>query len=227
MNLSKDCIDIGARTDNLDDMLDFWTREIGLPYDELLKIGGGVHQHRLKLNGSIFKLNHSRAELPDTAPTGYRELLIASDVASPKSLVDPDGNLVTLVPQGEAGITHIGMRMAVSSLANTGHFFEETLGAQALQPAAYRWGTTVFLLEEDPTVTPTGGMQGRGYRYTTVQVFKVDAEHAGLLERGAIEAEAPRTLGETARISFITDPDGNWIEISQRKSLTGNLSADE
>jgi lactoylglutathione lyase len=30
-------------------------------------------------------------------------------------------------------------------------------------------------------------------------------------------------LGETARISFILDPDGNWIEISQRASLTGAL----
>jgi lactoylglutathione lyase len=29
------------------------------------------------------------------------------------------------------------------------------------------------------------------------------------------------TLGEVARISFVLDPDGNWIEMSQRASLTG------
>jgi lactoylglutathione lyase len=34
---------------------------------------------------------------------------------------------------------------------------------------------------------------------------------------------APVTLGTTARISFIRDPDGNWIELSQRASLTGSL----
>jgi lactoylglutathione lyase len=34
---------------------------------------------------------------------------------------------------------------------------------------------------------------------------------------------APITLGETARISFIRDPDGNWIELSQRASLVGPL----
>jgi hypothetical protein len=35
---------------------------------------------------------------------------------------------------------------------------------------------------------------------------------------------SPFTLGSTARISFVADPDGNWIEISQRASLTGDLS---
>jgi lactoylglutathione lyase len=31
------------------------------------------------------------------------------------------------------------------------------------------------------------------------------------------------TLGSTARISMVRDPDGNWIELSQRASLTGSL----
>jgi hypothetical protein len=30
-------------------------------------------------------------------------------------------------------------------------------------------------------------------------------------------------LGDVAYISFVRDPDGNWIEISQRKSITGSL----
>ncbi len=37
------------------------------------------------------------------------------------------------------------------------------------------------------------------------------------------EGAPPVTLGEVARISFIRDPDGNWIEISQRASLTGAI----
>jgi lactoylglutathione lyase len=34
----------------------------------------------------------------------------------------------------------------------------------------------------------------------------------------------PTTLGTTARISMLCDPDGNWIEISQRASITGSLA---
>jgi lactoylglutathione lyase len=38
-----------------------------------------------------------------------------------------------------------------------------------------------------------------------------------------MEGYAPVSLGKVARISFVRDPDGNWIELSQRASLTGNL----
>jgi hypothetical protein len=40
---------------------------------------------------------------------------------------------------------------------------------------------------------------------------------------GGREALAPTTLGTTARISMVRDPDGNFIELSQRASLTGSL----
>ena len=66
-------------------------------------------------------------------------------------------------------------------------------------------------------------MTGRGFRYVTVQVWDVDGEHAGIVERGGAEGRPPITLGTTARISFVRDPDGNWIEVSQRASLTGPL----
>ncbi len=62
-----------------------------------------------------------------------------------------------------------------------------------------------------------------GFQYLTVQVWKVDDEHKAFVERGGAEPDPPRTLGATARISFIQDPDGKWIEISQRASLTGSL----
>ena len=68
-------------------------------------------------------------------------------------------------------------------------------------------------------------MQGLGYRYLTAQVFDVDYEHERALRLGATEGRGVVTLGETARISFIQDPDGNWIELSQRASLTGPLPA--
>jgi lactoylglutathione lyase len=67
-------------------------------------------------------------------------------------------------------------------------------------------------------------MRGVGFRYITVQIWDVEEEHRQVLSRGGDEGRAPVTLGETARISFIKDPDGNWIEISQRASLTGAVS---
>ena len=44
-----------------------------------------------------------------------------------------------------------------------------------------------------------------------------------MLAHGGGEATAPVTLGTTARISMVKDPDGNWIELSQRASITGSL----
>jgi len=43
------------------------------------------------------------------------------------------------------------------------------------------------------------------------------------VERGGREGRPPITLGKIARVSFVRDPDGNWIELSQRASLTGPL----
>jgi len=56
-----------------------------------------------------------------------------------------------------------------------------------------------------------------------VQVWDVRAEHARLCGIGWREMTAPIKLGDTAYISFVVDPDGAPIEISQRASLTGPL----
>jgi lactoylglutathione lyase len=47
--------------------------------------------------------------------------------------------------------------------------------------------------------------------------------HSQVIAAGGAEGRAPVTLGETARISFVRDAQGNWLEISQRASLTGRL----
>jgi catechol 2,3-dioxygenase-like lactoylglutathione lyase family enzyme len=225
MRLAKDFIDVGLQTNQREAMLDFWQNPIGLPYEELLKVGGGTHQHRHTLNGSVFKLNHVRDPLPTDDPTGYRELLIArADVSEPTPLLDPDGNRVTLVPPGYRGITHIGIGLTVSSIAKFDHFYRHILQIEQVSEDVFKWATTHFLLTEDPAMKPVRTMRGVGYRYITVQVWKVDEEHGEFLARGGIEGRAPVTLGTTARISFIQDPDHNWIEVSQRASLTGSLA---
>ncbi len=87
----------------------------------------------------------------------------------------------------------------------------------------YRCGDSLVTFEEDASAIRTEPMRAPGFRYLTVQVYDVDAEHRGIVERGGSEGRPPVTLGSTARVSFVRDPDGNWIEISQRASLTGPL----
>lgn len=225
MKLAKNAIDVGVQTNQLAPMRTFWQEEIGLPYEELLKVGGGTHQHRHTLNGSVFKLNSVRDPLPADQPTGYRRLFVAREgLDTAVSLTDPDGNRVTLVPQGHNGVTHIGIGMTVSSIDTFSRFYREVLQIEQLDDNVFRWGTTLFFLTQDADLVPAADMRGVGYRYITVQVHKVDEEHQAFLARGGVEGRAPMTLGTTARISFIKDPDGNWIEVSQRASLTGDLS---
>lgn len=224
MKLAKQHLDIGIFTNNGEEQLEFWQQQVGLPFEELLPVGGGVHQHRHGLNGSVLKLNVSREPVPATPQAGYRELLIAREgVESPRSMVDPDGNAVTLVPPGYQGITGIGVLIAVQSLEEAVRYYGVALGWEEAGPGRFRCGDTLIILEEDPAQPPVGDLRGTGFRYVTVQVWNTDEEHAAALARGATEGSAPRTLGTTARISFLRDPDGNWLEVSQRASLTGDV----
>jgi lactoylglutathione lyase len=224
MRLAKPHLDVGIFTNRLEEQLAFWQGEVGLELEEVLPLGGGNQQYRHGLNGSVFKLNSSPGPLAPAAPSGYRELLIAREgLANVRSLVDPDGNAVTLVPAGHDGIEGIAVLIAVRSLDAAAPYYGDALGWQVHAAGRFRCGDTLVLLEEDPAQQPATELRGMGYRYLTVQVWDVDAEHVSALARGATEGQPPRTLGTTARISFLRDPDGNWLEVSQRASLTGPL----
>ena len=209
-------------------MLAFWQTEIGVPFDHLLTVRRGLDQHRHDLLGSVLKINHAAEPLAEKEPTGYRELIIAREgMTSQARSADPDGNLVRLVPKGEEGVSQIGVRLVVRELKAHRAFYRDALALDEeawTAGAAFRAGESLLLVEEQPETRVDVPFQGRGWRYVTFQVFDVDAEHARILEKGGREAMAPTTLGTTARISMVKDPDGNWIEISQRASLTGPLS---
>ena len=224
MRLAKNFLDVGLQTNQLEPMLRFWQEEVGLPFEELLPTGGGNRQHRHGLNGAVLKLNHSRDPLPTNEPTGYRELFIAREGHErPQTLRDPDGNAVTLVPPGHNGIHSAAVGITVRNVAASMRYYVDALGWTAEGPAAIRCGETLLFLTEDPAWRPTGEMRGVGYRYLTVQVWDCDAEYAAIVEKGGGAGRAPLTLGTTARFGFVRDPDGNWLEISQRASLTGAL----
>ena len=97
MDLAKQHLDIGLYTNQREAQLAFWQERIGLEFEHVGKLGGGVHQLRHHMNGSILKINHARGPLPSLAPSGYRRLLIARPgLDAVQSLSDPDGNRVDL-----------------------------------------------------------------------------------------------------------------------------------
>ena len=105
MKFAKPHLDVGLFSNRRDEQLAFWQRTVGLAYDHMGKLGGGVQQHRHHMNGSILKLNHARDPLPASAPSGIVGLQIAREgLDRPQALADPDGNRVTLVPKGKDGM---------------------------------------------------------------------------------------------------------------------------
>jgi lactoylglutathione lyase len=227
MKLAKPHLDVGLFSNRRDEQLAFWQQTVGLPYDHMGKVGGGVQQHRHHMNGSILKMNHARDPLPAVAPSGIVGLQIAREgLAAPQALADPDGNKVTLVPRGWDGVEGIAILLRVNDPKAHDRFWTEAMQYARAGEGRYRCGDSLVVIAEQGTVEPRGtAWRGPGYRYTTVQVFDCISEVAGIVARGGTQSGDVRVLGETVRYAFVCDPDGNHIEISQRASLTGPLSS--
>jgi hypothetical protein len=97
MQLAKSVIDVGLSTNDLEPMLRFWQQEVGLRFDHVLPVRRGQKQYRHDAQGSVIKLNHHAEPLPEVAPSGYRELIIAREgLSRPRQMVDPVGNWIEL-----------------------------------------------------------------------------------------------------------------------------------
>jgi lactoylglutathione lyase len=221
VKLAKPHVDVAVMTNHLESMLEFWQQEVGLDFEEMLPVARGHRQHRHGMNGSVFKLNHLRDELPASAPGGLRALFIAREgVAEPRDRIDPDGSRVVLVPPGHDDIVGVAVDIAVRDLDASLHFYGEVLELERVGERRFRCGDSLLRLRAQPDVQRDVPIHAPGYRYLTIQVFDCEAEHRGVLERGGAEGMPPRRAGEVAVFSMVRDPDGNWIEISQRASLT-------
>jgi catechol 2,3-dioxygenase-like lactoylglutathione lyase family enzyme len=148
MQLTKSVIDVGLSTNDLEPMLRFWQQDVGLRFDHVLPVRRGQKQHRHDAQGSVIKLNHHAEPLPEAAPSGYRELIIArEDLQKPRRMVDPDGNRVQLVPKGYDGVTQIAVAMRVRSLSEhrrsmaTSSAFPSSPGPPA---RPFAWATALF-----------------------------------------------------------------------------------
>ena len=228
MQLAKKVIDVGLSTNDLEPMLRFWQEDVGLRFDHVLPVRRGQKQYRHDAQGSVIKLNHHAEPLPEAAPSGYRELIIAREgLQKPRRMVDPDGNRVQLVPPGCDGVTQIAVAVGVRSLSEHRRFYGDILGFPEQSwsaGAAFRLGDSLIFLDEDRAATTNPIRQARGWRYITLQIADIDAVHDELRSKGVREGLAPITLGDVARISMILDPDGNWIELSRRASIVGSPS---
>ena len=237
MELAKRFVDVGIFTNQLDEMRGFYGERIRLPYEELLPVGAGVRQYRYGLLGSVLKINHTREPLPPRVEGGYKRLTISDGrTPMPFALKDPDGNDIELVPSGQRGINQIEIHLGVTDEADFERFCGDALQGERIGAGRFKVGETIVSFAKDPAATRApksasasaldvvGSMRAVGMRYMTIQVRDCDREHRRFMSMGVWEGAAPITLGEVARISFVRDPDGNFIEISQRASLTGPLS---
>ena len=225
LRLAKPAFDICLCTNTIEPILAFWQNEVGLVRDEILPIRPGLTQYRYPVAGSVIKINHHEAPLAVGPAAGYRELIIArAGLTEEVRLTDPEGNRVSLVPPGSFGIGQIAVRTHVRDLVATRRFFDHALGLPtSSEPGGARVpvGESVLLLTEDPTAAFDPPVNGLGWRYLSLQIFDAYGLYDSIIERGGRPGLPPKTLGDIAKYALIRDIDGNWIELSQRASLTG------
>ncbi|HMM75636.1 MAG TPA: VOC family protein [Gammaproteobacteria bacterium] len=221
MPLARSGFDIGLFTRRTEAQLRFWQDEVGLAYDHLGKLGGGIHQHRHHLHGAILKLNAARDPLPALPAGGYRALRIAVTDRPPRALRDPDGLAVALVAPGDEGTRSVDLMMAVSDVAAHVAFYRDALGLTADEDGTVRVGDARLRVAAVERIARSPDWRGPGLRYVTLQVTDARAALATALAAGAEAADPLRDLGDLVRYCFVRDPDGNFIELSERTTFTG------
>ena len=127
-------------------------------------------------------------------------------------------------------VSDIGqIAIGVSDGAQATVFYRDVLGLEFLFPAgpnlAFLAAGAVRLMLTTPLGSGAVGKNAILY----FEVKDVVAMHAAMVARGAANERAPQLAVKMPDhelwIGFVRDPDGNWIEISQRKSLTGTLAS--
>jgi catechol 2,3-dioxygenase-like lactoylglutathione lyase family enzyme len=148
---------------------------------------------------------------------------------------DPDGTVIELVGlkarAASPDTDRLQIGLTVSDIARSRHFYGDVLGLSEQPPVAlgnelgtryaYTWGNTTIKFWRVPGELPvrTGAPNSRaGLRTFTAVVPDIEAAHAELIAKGVPIALKPLELPGIARILFFADPDGNWIELSQRLS---------
>jgi len=220
--LAKSLFDVALNTVDAAAHRAFWQGEINLPFNERLTIGKNAYQDRYDMGDAVLKVC-SYPSIPPATLSGYRELIIARRGASWCEYITPDGGRVSLVEPGMFGVDRIGLRMVVRDRCAHQRFFERALGFGVDVSGDVLIGEGRLLLEERSDAPSDAGIVGTGWRCLTIQIYDLAAVHDKASMNGARVAVQPSRFGDIALYSMIRDPDGNWIELSQRALLTGPL----
>jgi catechol 2,3-dioxygenase-like lactoylglutathione lyase family enzyme len=229
MELNRPQVDVGIFTNRIEQMKVFYGDNLGLQFESILPVGGGFRQHRYVANGSIIKLMESRDALPRRHPGGYETLIIATNrVSQPEAINDPDGNTIELVPPGRDDVNQLEVRLGVSDTDLFESFYTKAADGKSIGGHRNRIGETIFATFHHPLsrqVKPAPlsdlmavvtTMAAIGIRYVTIQVKNCDAAFKAMTAAGATVGCEPATFGNVARVAFVRDPDGNFIELAQR-----------
>lgn len=221
MRLAKPHLDIGLFTNDIAAQGSFWSGTVGLTLDHELKLANGWIQHRYDAHDSVIKINHITAPLVNQPRSGYTGLTIARAGAPAWEGRHPDGDTVRLVAPGTDGIVGIGITVCTPDPVRMMDFYLDAMEFEQAGPSIARCGDSLLFVEEGPGGSETDDFIGPAFRYLTVQIFDADEACEQIVARGGRLGRAPVSLGEIARYGFVCDPDGNWIELSARTSLTG------
>ena len=221
MRLAKPHLDLGLFTADLESHRRFWGETVGLRLDHELPFDERWVQHRYDAHASVIKVNHYRHPMPVLPPSGYVGLTLARAEGPAWSGHAPSGETVRLVPPGTHGVERIGITVRTPEPARMMDFYLGALEFEEVAPNVARCGDSLLWVEKGPGGCDTPDFIGPGFRYLTVQIFDADAEIAAIVGRGGRLGRAAVNFGTVARYGFVLDPDGNWIEMSARASLTG------
>ena len=221
MRLAKRHLDLGIFTNDIDSHRAFWGETVGLRLDHELDFGNGTIQHRYDAHDSVIKVNHFPEPFAAQPPTGYVGLTIARAERPEWSGPNPCGEPVRLVPPGTDGVVGIGITVSTPDPGRMMEFYVKAMEFNEVSPTVARCGDSLLFVEEGPGGSEADDFVGPNFRYLTVQIFDADQACDAIVARGGRLARLPVNFGEVARYGFVKDPDGNWIEMSARTSLTG------
>ena len=133
MRLARAAFDVGLPTTDVDPMIAFWHSERRLPIERSFEPTPGVTQYKLTMHGAVLKVNHVAGGASQATRLGAVRLLrfVDEEIAEVRSVRDPDGNLVQLVPPG-GDLSTFAVHLAVSDERSAAHFYGSVLGLEAV-----------------------------------------------------------------------------------------------
>jgi len=222
LRLARRAFDVGLLTADIDPMLAFWHDERRLPIERVFEPSPGTTQYKLTMHGAVLKLNSLGVGAKEPSRMGNVRILrlVDDETREPRHVRDPGGNLVQLMPPGGV-LSTFGVHLAVSDESAAAEFYGGVLGLESVSDRVYDVAGAAVSFAWSPDVQPGPPAAGRGFAYITLQVMDVVSTHALVCGRGAREVMAPSDSAYAGRstVSFVADPDGNLIELSERPDL--------